>query len=96
MHDPPIFGLVGAGHFGRRHLYELEKLQRDGKLELAGIVVASDASREKLQSNATCPVFTSLEESFLQQLDCIDIVTHQTPPHEIECDEKFDERPSWI
>lgn len=75
MHDLPKIGLVGAGHFGREHLHELEKLQQEGMLELVGIVVSSNASREKLQSVVTCPVFTSLEESFLQQLDGIDIVT---------------------
>jgi predicted dehydrogenase/glycine/D-amino acid oxidase-like deaminating enzyme len=75
MYEPPRIGLVGAGHFGREHLYELERLQQDGLLELAGIIVSTDTSREEIQALASCPVFTSLEDSFLEQLDCVDIAT---------------------
>lgn len=67
--------LIGAGRFGHHHLAELIRLQDEGRLELAGVVVRSEERREVLQSLLDVRVYAGLRESLLRDIDAVDIVT---------------------
>lgn len=75
MHEAIRIGLIGVGHFGRNHLVELQRLEQEGLLDIAGVVVATAESRDRLAAELSCPVHTTVEDAFLEQLDCVDIAT---------------------
>jgi predicted dehydrogenase/glycine/D-amino acid oxidase-like deaminating enzyme len=68
--------LVGAGAFGRQHLVEWQALQREGLVDLAGVVVRSADSAAALA--AACPglaVHAGLHDELLAGVDAVDIAT---------------------
>lgn len=68
--------LVGVGHFGRSHLQEWLKLAQEGRVELAGLVVGTEASRERLLEDTSLPVHVGFHIGLLQDdIDAVDIVT---------------------
>lgn len=76
MRNPvPRVLLIGAGRFGHHHLCELRRLQEEGRLDLAGVVVRSEERREALQALIDVPVHAGLRESLLRDVDAVDIVT---------------------
>lgn len=74
QHIPSIL-LVGAGKFGEQHLIEWQSLEKAGKAKLAGIVVNSDKSCERLKQKFNIPITTKLTTKLLSSVDAVDIVT---------------------
>lgn len=75
----PRILLVGAGRFGRQHLLEWRRLQEEGRAEVAGIVVRSEASRATLTACEGLPVYVGFDAQLLEKLD-VDAVDVVTPP----------------
>jgi predicted dehydrogenase len=71
----PNILLIGAGSFGKHHLETLLKLQREGILNLTGVVVQSQRSKKLLQKEYSVPIYTTLSEDILAAVDAVDIVT---------------------
>lgn len=67
--------LIGAGHWGQQHLSELTKLAEEGRVNLAGVVVQSDASGDQLRAMTTAPVHVGLDDSLLAGIDAVVIAT---------------------
>lgn len=74
QHKPRVL-LIGVGRFGRQHLIEWQSLERAGKLEIAGVVVSSIQSRERLEKECDLPVSTTLSARLLESVDAVDIAT---------------------
>ncbi len=71
----PRILLIGAGSFGLKHLKTLRDLEKQNLLEIAGIVVKTKSSQEKLQKEQNLPVFCEITDSLLENVDAVDIVT---------------------
>ncbi|KKW24588.1 MAG: hypothetical protein UY74_C0018G0002 [Candidatus Kaiserbacteria bacterium GW2011_GWC2_52_8b] len=71
----PKILLIGAGAFGMRHLETLLRLEQKNVLELAGIVVRTQRSRELIQKKYSVPVYSGLSDKALASADAVNIVT---------------------
>ncbi|HVY72531.1 MAG TPA: FAD-dependent oxidoreductase [Candidatus Paceibacterota bacterium] len=71
----PNILLIGAGRFGEIHLQKLLALQKEGLLSLLGVVVASSATRDRIQKTYGVQVWTELSDAVLAHTDAVDIVT---------------------
>jgi predicted dehydrogenase len=67
--------LVGAGRFGRVHLEEWRRLADEGAADLAGVVVSSEESRERVAAEFGVPVQTELTDELLGSVDAVDVAT---------------------
>ena len=67
--------LIGAGRFGQQHLLEWQRLQTQGRMVLAGVVVHSAAHRDALAQRIDVPVYAGFDEAQLAQIDLVDIAT---------------------
>lgn len=67
--------LIGAGRFGQQHLIEWQRLQSQGRMVLAGVVVQSAAHRDALAQRLDVPVYAGFDEAQLAQIDLVDIAT---------------------
>lgn len=75
-HTAPRIVLVGVGHFGRSHLQEWLKLAQEGRVEIAGLVVETEASRNRLLEDTDLPVHVGFDVGLLQDdIDAVDIAT---------------------
>lgn len=72
---PPRIMLVGVGRFGKNHLRVWRALEEKGKVILAGVVVKSKKSQEKIKKKYRLPVFVNLSAGMLRGVDGVDIVT---------------------
>jgi len=73
--NPPGILVIGAGRFGREHIREWQALQALGRARLAGAVVATRASSEKISKAFGIEVHVGFEPSLLKDIDGVDIVT---------------------
>jgi predicted dehydrogenase/glycine/D-amino acid oxidase-like deaminating enzyme len=71
----PKILLAGMGAFGREHFATWKKLEEDGAIHLAGIVVKTAEHREQLAAETGIPVHTELTEELLRSVDGIDLAT---------------------
>lgn len=78
----PRILLIGIGHFGIHHLHNLQNLDREGKIELAGVLVHSEKSR-KIAEKEGVKIFMDLTVDLLKQVDAVDIVTPPSTHFEI-------------
>lgn len=67
--------LVGAGRFGKNHLRVLRELDRDGVIELSGVVVKTVAAKHTLERMVAVPIHTRLTPALLKSVQAVDIVT---------------------
>ncbi len=68
--------LIGAGRFGLEHLAEWRRLADAGEVEIAGIVVDSEKSREAIgEIAAGIPVHRQPDDALIRGVDAVDIVT---------------------
>ncbi|MBS1857796.1 MAG: FAD-dependent oxidoreductase [Acidobacteria bacterium] len=67
--------VIGAGRFGREHLDTWQRLEGEGQVELAGAVVATHESRERLAARYPFPIHVGFHTSLLRDVDAVDIVT---------------------
>jgi predicted dehydrogenase/glycine/D-amino acid oxidase-like deaminating enzyme len=74
-HRPLRILLIGHGHFGRQHAMVWRKLAEENVASIIGIVVNSDASRDRLATEAEVPVYRGLDSVSLTGIDAVDIVT---------------------
>jgi predicted dehydrogenase/glycine/D-amino acid oxidase-like deaminating enzyme len=71
----PKILLIGAGRFGLAHLVEWKRLAADGDVDIAGIVVNSEASRKAIEAEHGIPVHHQLDDALVRGVDAVDIVT---------------------
>lgn len=71
----PKILLVGAGHFGKKHLETLKLLEKKGRLSIAGAVVATTKTQKEIAQKYSIPVWTKLTRELLASVDAVDIVT---------------------
>jgi predicted dehydrogenase len=74
-HRPLRVLLIGHGHFGRQHATVWRKLAEENVACLVGIVVNSDASRNRLATETNVPVHRGLDGVSFDGIDAVDIVT---------------------
>lgn len=67
--------LLGAGKFGAHYVRILGTMHEMGVIELAGIVVRTNESRQALVGVVDAPVFTALEEALVLNVDGIVVAT---------------------
>ncbi len=67
--------LVGCGRFGRNHLRVLKQLEDEGKIELKGVITATEESRQKVAEEYKVETFPELTEELLESVDAVDITT---------------------
>jgi predicted dehydrogenase/glycine/D-amino acid oxidase-like deaminating enzyme len=72
---PPRLLLIGHGRFGRAHHDVWQRLADAGRVRIAGIVVASEASRAELAETVAVPVYRGIAAAPLDDIDAVDIVT---------------------
>ena len=75
MTPPPALLLIGVGRFGGEHLDEWLELARQGRVRVAGLVVASEASARVLASRTQLPVHVGFDAALLVGVDAVDIAT---------------------
>ena len=77
MSEPraPRILLIGHGRFGREHHIVWQRLAEQGVADLAGIVVATEASRAALAGTTKLPVYCGLDGIAFDDIDAVDIVT---------------------
>lgn len=73
--NPPSLLIIGVGHFGQQHLLEWQKLSTEGRVSIAGLVIATEESRERLQKLTNLPVHVGFDTVLLDDIDAVDIVT---------------------
>jgi len=61
--------------FRLQHLLEWQQLSTEGKVSIAGLVVATEASCERLQKLTNLPVHLGFNTGLLDDVDAVDIVT---------------------
>lgn len=71
----PSVCIIGVGHFGKAHLEEWLKIQSQGKAEIVALVVRSEQSKQVLSAETSIPVYTEVNDTLLQKIDLVDIVT---------------------
>lgn len=76
----PKILLIGAGHFGKKHLRALLELEKEKRCRVAGVVVRREQSRRAIAARHSLPVATHLTPKLLQTADGVDIVT-PAPTH---------------
>lgn len=67
--------LIGAGRFGKEHLKTLQNLEKDARVQLAGVVVASEESSGRIAEHFGVSATTQLTAELLRGVDGVDIVT---------------------
>ncbi|OFW27875.1 MAG: hypothetical protein A3H97_16560 [Acidobacteria bacterium RIFCSPLOWO2_02_FULL_65_29] len=67
--------LIGAGRFGLQHLAEWRRLAAGGEVEVAGVVVNSEKSRDAIGAGNDIPVHRQLDDALIRGVDAVDIVT---------------------
>jgi predicted dehydrogenase/2-polyprenyl-6-methoxyphenol hydroxylase-like FAD-dependent oxidoreductase len=72
---PPTLLIIGIGHFGQQHLLEWQKLSNEGRVSIAGLVVATEKSRAHLQKTTGLPVHPGFHTGLLDGVDAVDIIT---------------------
>ena len=70
----PKILLVGAGNFGRHHLQDLKRLDKEGEIEFVGVVEKGDKSK-KISQDFGVKTFTVLNGDLLKSVDAVDIAT---------------------
>ncbi len=75
MPAPPRLLLIGHGRFGRVHHGVWRNLAAQGRVRIAGIVVASERSRAALAAEFDVPVYAGIEAVPLDDIDAVDIAT---------------------
>lgn len=71
----PNILLIGAGRFGKNHLRVLQKLEKDGKITIEGVVVKTNKTKKYIEREYDVPVFLSITDRILTRVDAVDIVT---------------------
>ncbi|MEZ5977456.1 MAG: FAD-dependent oxidoreductase [Planctomycetota bacterium] len=72
----PRILLVGVGRFGRAHLAEWRRVEREGLVELVGAVVATEASARRLRAEEPgSTVHVGLTDELLRDVDGVDVAT---------------------
>ncbi len=79
----PKLLLIGAGKFGKKHLFEWQRLANEGEVILTGIVVITARSQRRIENETEIPVFNELTSDLLQDVDGVDIVTPSTTHYEL-------------
>ncbi len=74
MKTPRVL-LIGAGRFGQHHARILEALDKRGVIRFAGIVVRSAIHARTLRRTFGVPVYSSLSNTLLKNVDAVDVVT---------------------
>lgn len=74
--------LVGAGYFGKFHLKDLIKLEREGIIILNG-VVSLNSQDLKFAESLGAKIYPKLTDELLQDVDAVDIVTPPSTHAEI-------------
>ena len=72
---PPTLLIIGAGRFGQQHLLEWQRLSSEGLVTIAGLVVATENSCERLQKTTSLPVHHGFNTQLLDGIDAVDIIT---------------------
>lgn len=67
--------VIGAGRFGTEHLDTWQRLEAEGIAKLAGAVVATGQTRDRVAERYRVPVHVGFEERLLEEVDAVDIVT---------------------
>lgn len=67
--------MVGAGKFGGKHLKTLIEMEKKGLLILAGVVDKTKQTQERLKRESDFPVYQTITDSVLADVDAVDIVT---------------------
>ncbi len=73
-HIPKIL-LVGVGNFGKRHLKVWQKLEKNNKVIIFGVVTATEESKKIIKEKYNIPVYTDVNPRLLEQVNAVDIVT---------------------
>lgn len=71
----PRMLLIGAGRFGKHHVRVWQKLAREGRVKIVGIVVKRSAHARALAKETGLPVHVGLTSALLRSVDAVDIAT---------------------
>lgn len=71
----PTILLIGVGRFGERHLQTLQILEKRGVLKVAGAVVRTEVTKNKIEKTYGIPVWVNITPELLKKVDAVDIVT---------------------
>ncbi|MBS3128353.1 Gfo/Idh/MocA family oxidoreductase [Candidatus Woesearchaeota archaeon] len=74
----PLILLIGCGKFGKHHLRVLQQFEKQKKIKLKGVVVATSSSAQKITKEFGIPTFSSFEKKILQNVDAVVITTPAT------------------
>jgi len=79
----PNILLIGCGNFGRNHLRILKQFHQDEKINLKGVVVATEKSQKRIEKIEHVSAYTELSDFLLEKVDGVDIVTPVETHYEI-------------
>ncbi len=71
----PRILLVGAGRFGQHYVRILKDLHKEKKIDFAGVVVQSEKSRKKIESDYYVDAHTQISDDLLKKVDAVCVVT---------------------
>ncbi len=83
MEKKPNILLIGAGKFGKQHLRVLKELEKEGRLNLRGVVVEREESKKTIKNEFGIEVYAKQEPLPLESVDAIDIATPASTHYEL-------------